>query len=168
MQATMQEHTSALIGVMDELNEHFQKVLGLFERERDALSRRDIEEMENTSATIGQALEDARVIEVRRQHFTGNLAQNLGMPARGAKWDQLTSRLDTDDARPLRKARNRLRATLFAVEHANRMNQAAFRGVQAATDSILNILHGGNGSYDRSGTRQQASTGATSFLSKQL
>ncbi|ABK45584.1 hypothetical protein Mmc1_3094 [Magnetococcus marinus MC-1] len=168
MQATMQEHTNALIGVMDELNEHFQKVLSLFEQERDALSRRDIDGMEGTSAIIGKALEDARVIEIRRQHVTGTLAQNLGMPARGTKWDQLTSRLDLDTARPLRKARNRLRATLFAVEHANRMNQAAFRGVQAATDSILSILHGGSSSYDRKGARQQGTTGANRFLSKQL
>nr|CRH04268.1 putative FlgN, export chaperone involved in flagellar synthesis [Candidatus Magnetococcus massalia] len=172
MQATMQEQTSALIRVMDELNEHFQSVLRLFEREREALSKRDIAELEEASETIGKALEDARALDVKRQRTAGTLARTVGLPERGMRWEMLAGKLNESDlseelTRALKRARTRLRATLFAVDHANRMNQAAFKGVQVATDSILNILHGGEPAYDRQGGAKQSGVG-NRFISRTL
>ncbi|HIJ83495.1 MAG: hypothetical protein HW380_3421 [Magnetococcales bacterium] len=158
-----------LVAAVAPLIELYQKLSRLLDQERQSLEKRNPEQMESLAAEIGRVLEEIQVCDQLRQKITRQLGARLGLSGARLNLQSLDQSLGGGSG--LLPLREQLKAEIDKAEKTNRHNQAVFKGVLTATDSMLRALkestQGPAASYNRKGARN-ASGAKFHFISKQL
>lgn len=164
----IEEDLRQLRQILEPLIQLFDQLKGLLLQEQEMLRKRDAEALESLSRRIAEHLVGIRNTDQLRQRLTAQLGKRLGMRADGLNLQLLDDALGGGTG--LQEVRQRLKLSIHQAEEVNRENKAIFKGVLAATESILHALKDGTkgpvSSYNRLGSRQ---VGARfNLLSKQL
>ncbi|MBF0109828.1 MAG: flagellar protein FlgN [Magnetococcales bacterium] len=158
-----------LVKVVAPLVELYKNLTRLLEQERVALEQRNPEAMEHLALQIGRVLEEIQAGDRLRQKITRQLGAKLGLAGDRLNLMSLDQSLGGNTG--LLTLRERLKTEIDKADKTNRHNQAAFKGVLAATESILRAVkestQGPVASYNRRGGRH-ASGSRFHFISKQL
>lgn len=164
----VEEDLRQLRQVLEPLTQLFDQLQALLLQEQGMLRKRDVEALEAISKQIAEHLSGIRNTDRLRQRVTTQLGKRLGIQLEGLNLNVLDEALG--GATGLKDVRKRLLSSIQKAEEINRENQAIFKGVLAATESILHALKDGTqgpvSSYDRRGSRQVGSR--FNLLSKQL
>ncbi|MBF0188661.1 MAG: flagellar protein FlgN [Magnetococcales bacterium] len=163
----MAHDTGPLITAIEQLTGHFRTLKTTLELERKAISERDLDGLEKYSTEVADQLEKIREQDLDRQRQSLIIAQALSIPnPKQVTLKALDEALGSGT--PLLKYRESLIVAIEQADRANRENQAAFRGVMAATESMLQAMGKGRRevSYDRLGGRRANAT--LNVFSKQL
>ena len=159
---------SQLRQVLEPLTQLFDQLQVLLLQEQEMLRKRNAEALEALAKQIAERLAAIRNTDQLRQRLTTQLGKRLGMPSEGLNLEVLDKALGGDTG--LLEVRKKLLASIQKAEGTNRENQAVFKGVLAATESILHALKDGTqgpvSSYNRHGSRKVGSR--FNLLSKQL
>lgn len=146
----------------------FDQLRELMLQEQEALKGRDVGALESLNEQIGMLLSRIQDADHLRQRLTVGLGKRLGMREEGLNLARLDEALGGGTG--LLEMRKGLKLCIQNAEEANRENQAVFKGVLAATESILHALKSGaqgpTASYNRLGSRKVGSR--FNLLNKQL
>lgn len=164
----IEEELRQLRQILEPLIQMFGKLQTLLLQEQEMLRKRDVEGLESFSGQIAEHLTNIRKTDLLRQRLTIQLGKRLGMRPEGLNLDRLDEALGGGTG--LQEARKQLKSSIQQAEATNLESQAVFKGVLAATESILHALKDGTkgptSSYNRLGSRQVGSR--FNLLSKQL
>lgn len=164
----IEEDLRQLRQILEPLTQLFDQLQVLLFQEQEVLRQRDVEALEALSKKIAEHLANIRHIDQLRQRVTIQLGKRLGLRPDGLSLDLLDEALGGGTG--LQEVRKQLKLSIQKAEETNRESQAVFKGVLAATESILHALKDGTqgpmSSYNRLGSRQVASR--FNLLSKQL
>lgn len=158
-----------LVQVVDPLVVLYGGLAKLLEAERKALDDRHPELMESLAGQIGRVLEEIQAADQLRQKMTRQVGARFGLTGDLLNLKSLDQAMGGDTA--LLGLRERLKGAMDKADRINRHNQAVFKGVLTATESILKVVkestQGPVASYNRKGGRH-ASAVSFHFISKQL
>ncbi|OSM02399.1 flagellar protein FlgN [Magnetofaba australis] len=164
----MADASGALKQIVETLIDRFEKLHELLLAEREALRNRDAEALESANASVRESLEEISRIDQRRQRLTIDMAHVLGLSGGVPSMGDLARKLGEKSG--FMALREQLRTAIDAAQKANRENQAAFRGVQTATEAVMEVIRSGGtpqtSGYGRTGAK--ATAGAFHTFSKQL
>lgn len=164
----IEEDLHQLRAILEPLIQMFDQLQTLLIQEQEMLRKRDVGALEALSKRIAEQLAGIRHADQLRQRMTNQLGRRLGMQPVGLNLDMLDKALGGGSG--LADIRKKLLLSIQKAEEINQKNQAVFKGVLAATESILHALKDGTqgplSSYNRLGSRQVGSR--FNLLSKQL
>ncbi|MBF0422196.1 MAG: flagellar protein FlgN [Magnetococcales bacterium] len=159
----------SLVQVIDPLVDLYKGLSQLLEQERAALDDRNPELLEKLAGQIGRKLEEIHATDQMRQKMTRQVGARFGLAGDRLNLKSLDQSMGGNTG--LLEVRERLKGAMEKAEAINRHNQAVFKGVLAATESILKAVkestQGPVASYNRRGGRH-ASGARFHFISKQL
>ncbi len=158
-----------LLTVVMPLVELYRDLSRLLEQERVALEQRKPELMEHLAIQIGRILEEIQASDQLRQKITRQLGARFGLAGDRLNLMSLDQAMGGNTG--LLPLREKLKSEIEKADQTNRHNQAVFKGVLAATESMLRAMkestQGPVASYNRKGARH-ASGSRFHFISKQL
>lgn len=164
----IKEDLQQLRQILVPLTHMFDQLQALLAHEQEMLQQRNVEALEKLAVDIGDYLNKIRDADQMRQRMTIQLGKRLGMRAEGLNLDVLDDAMGGGTG--LREMRKQLKSSIQKADETNQRTQAVFKGVLAATESILHALktdsRGPTASYNRLGSRQGGSR--FNLLSKQL
>ncbi|MBF0141373.1 MAG: flagellar protein FlgN [Magnetococcales bacterium] len=165
----IRQEVEKLVQVVDPLVSLYKGLAKLLEAERKALDDRNPDLMETLASQIGRVLEEIQAADHLRQKMTRQLGARFGLTGDHLNLKSLDQAMGGNTA--LLALRERLKGAMDKADSLNRHNQAVFKGVLAATESILRVVkestQGPVASYNRKGGRH-ASANRFHFISKQL
>ncbi|GAB0056863.1 hypothetical protein SIID45300_01178 [Candidatus Magnetaquicoccaceae bacterium FCR-1] len=160
--------TQRLTSLLDPMIGLFERLLPLLEQERLALKERNPEQLEIATRRVEEVLVEIKRLDLSRQGQALRMAQALGLKDDEVNLKELDKAMGGNTG--LLSYRQRLRDSIERAERSNRENQAIFKGVLVATETMLRALKGSTQgqttAYDRRGFRQNGP--GYHFLSKQF
>ncbi|NGZ06544.1 MAG: flagellar protein FlgN [Magnetococcales bacterium] len=160
--------TQRLVTLLDPLIALFERLLPLLEQERLALKSRNPEELELATRKVEELLLEIKRLDQARQTQSYRMGMALGLTGETMNLQELDKALGGKSG--LLEYRHKLRTIVEQADRSNRENQAIFKGVLVATETMLRALKGSTQgqatSYDRRGFRQSGP--GYHFLSKQF
>ncbi|MBF0272173.1 MAG: flagellar protein FlgN [Magnetococcales bacterium] len=160
--------TQRLITLLEPLIGQFERLMPLLERERLALKARNPEELEMAARQVEEVLMEIRRMDLSRQAQSQRMGQALGLAKDAMNLKELDLAMGGNTG--LLAYRQKLRDRIEQADRSNRENQAIFKGVLVATETMLRALKGSaqgqSTAYDRRGFRQSGPS--YHFLSKQF
>ena len=154
--------------ILGPITQLFERLLVLLAAERKAVRARDPDLIEGLTRQVRGLLVEIQQADLIRQRLTLQLGKRLGIDDEKVNIEQLDQVLSGKSG--LIEPRDRLRKIIKEVDISNRENRAIFKGVQAATEAMIQAMkegtQGPSTSYDRQGYRKAGSR--FNFLSKQL
>ncbi|MBF0339568.1 MAG: flagellar protein FlgN [Magnetococcales bacterium] len=160
--------TQRLVALLDPMVGLFERLLPLLEQERMVLKARNPDELEVTARQVEEVLVEIRRLDQARQSQSQRMGQALGLSADALNLKELDKAMGGNTG--LLGYRQKLRERVEEADRSNRENQAIFRGVLIATETMLRALKGSaqgqSPAYDRRGFRQSGPS--YHFLSKQF
>lgn len=164
----LDEELDQLRHILKTLVAQFDQLLPIMNQEEEAIKGRDPDRIEQLARDIAKHLKEIRDTDQLRQRLTIQLGKRLGLQPDGLNIEKLDLALAGKSG--LMALRIQLKESIHRSEEANRKNQAVFKGVLAATESMLRALkegtQGPSSSYNRRGYRRSGSR--FHLLSKQL
>ncbi len=160
--------TQRLKNLLEPLILCFEQLMNLLEQERQALKQRNPEELERTAWQIGEVLGEIKRLDGSRQIQSMRMGKALGIEESAINLQALDQAMGGESG--LLPYRQRLQKSIEEADRSNRENQAIFKGVLVATETLLRALkegkQGSAPSYDRRGLRQSGP--GHHFLSRQF
>ncbi|MBF0212306.1 MAG: flagellar protein FlgN [Magnetococcales bacterium] len=160
--------TQRLAALLEPLIGLFERLIPLLERERIALKARNPEELEVATRQVEEVLFEIKRLDVSRQAQSQRMGQALGLAGDAMNLKELDKAMGGNTG--LLNYRQKLRERIETADRSNRENQAIFKGVLVATETMLRALKGSTQgqsiAYDRRGFRQSGP--GYHFLSKQF
>ncbi|MBF0627913.1 MAG: flagellar protein FlgN [Magnetococcales bacterium] len=160
--------TQRLVTLLDPLIGLFERLTPLLEQERIALKARNPDELELATRKVEEVLLEIKRLDRSRQAQSQKMGQALGLAGDAMNLKELDKAMGGNTG--LLAYRERLRQRIEQADRSNRENQAIFKGVMVATETMLRALKGGmqgqSTAYDRRGFRQSGP--GYHFLSKQF
>lgn len=153
----IQEMVAVLRQSLTDLTALFDSLIPLMERERAVIKKRQIDALEGINQDIAEHLKKIHQQDQRRREASRRLGVALGLEDKGLNLKKIDQALEADYG--LMPMRQTLRDRIEQADRMNRENQAILKGVQVATDALLEALRNGGKpvgetSYDRRGQRQ--------------
>lgn len=154
----MKQEILELHALLDTLITGFGDLTRLFEKEREAIRKREPERLEQIAEVIRQLTSAIHALEPRRMELTSSIAHALGIKGENPSLKEIDQALG--GRAQLAAKRDKLRKAIAEADKANQENQAVLKGVTAAAEAFLEIVRKSASTgvgYTRAGTRQTSS-----------
>ncbi|MBF0620291.1 MAG: flagellar protein FlgN [Magnetococcales bacterium] len=162
-----QETIAALQNSVAELTQGFASLTPILLKEREIIKKRRVDDIDAINGEIETQLAALQRLDQFRQLHTKELAKSLGLAGTKVTLSSLDEALDGKAG--LKALREELVAAIEKADKVNQENQAIFKGVQVATETLLRAVTGESSTgagYNRQGKRQ--SSGSFHRFSKHL
>lgn len=126
-----------LVACLTQQAEQFQSFLELLTKQRDALVRRDADELDRIATAQEQAAFESRRLEQKRRALTAKLAADLGEGVDGQTVSGIAQLVAASDASRLSEMREMLQGLQQEIERRKRSNQRLIEQSMRCTGEAL-------------------------------
>ncbi len=143
MEAAVKSQTESLLEILEEELGALLELAELLQKKAGALTRPDLDDMEDILSAEEEAVERLKKIERERAVRTDRLASILGISPEECRLKTLLERMDDGEVkRKIGDIRQKMRAAARRVSSFNRKADALASQRAAYTELMLNVFYG--------------------------